>query len=94
MPSDKTKNDQPKSEKTLTNEEEDYEAHSGALPSTSVYDFLYQDVRRVGSFLAQFDEYGVRQSVKATESVGQTQTLKEPLSERSGCPPYLVRQQT
>jgi len=61
---------------TQANEEADFEELSGAPKENSVYDFLYQDVRRVGSFLAQFEEYGVRQAVKATESVGQTSTLK------------------
>jgi hypothetical protein len=48
------------------------EASRGAQPppgSPSVYDFLYQDVRRVGSLLAQFHPEGLLQSTKRTESV-------------------------
>lgn len=86
MPSEKTSSEPTKSEETLTSEEQDYEAHSGARPSNSVYDFLYQDVRRVASFLAQFEEYGVRQSVKATESVGNTQTVKGSATATAGLP--------
>jgi hypothetical protein len=36
--------------------------------SDSVYDFLYHDVRRVGSFLAQFDDAGHLQQVIQSES--------------------------
>ena len=34
----------------------------------SVYDFLYQDARRIGSFLAQFDDSGHLQQVRQSES--------------------------
>lgn len=37
----------------------------------SVYDFLYHDVRRVGSFLAQFDYFGHLQSIVHNESVAK-----------------------
>lgn len=86
MPSEKTSSEQTKSDGTPTSEEQDYEAHSRAQRSNSVYDFLYQDVRRVASFLAQFEEYGVRQSVKATESVGNTQTLRGSATGTIGLP--------
>ncbi len=36
----------------------------------SVYDILYYDARRIGSFLAQFDPSGHLQQVTQTESVG------------------------
>ena len=38
------------------------EAHAEP-PNDSVYDFLYHDARRVGSFLAQFDDAGHLQQV-------------------------------
>lgn len=50
--------------------------------SDSVLDFLYNDVRRVGSFLAQFDESGHLQRVVQRESasLGQKRGLKVNLS--------------
>ena len=39
------------------------------LEKDSVFDFLYHDVRRVGSFLAQFDDAGYLQSLTRSESV-------------------------
>lgn len=57
-------------------EEVDSEELLEGRKSNSVYDFLYQDVRRVGSFLAQFEEHGVRQSIKSTEGTGRAQTVK------------------
>lgn len=74
------------SEEMQTSGEADSEEHFEAPKRSSVYDFLYQDVRRVGSFLAQFDEYGVRQSVKATESVGKAQAVKGAASGTLGLP--------
>jgi hypothetical protein len=44
--------------------------------SGSVLDFLYHDARRVGSFLAQFETYGVPSQVKATESAGRSETTR------------------
>lgn len=38
----------------------------------SVYDFLYNDARRVASFLAQFHDHGLLQGVKATETAART----------------------
>jgi len=41
-------------------------------PSTdSVYDFLYHDARRIGSFLAQFDDFGHLQQITANETVSK-----------------------
>jgi hypothetical protein len=34
-----------------------------------VYDFLYHDARRIGSFLAQFDAFGHLQQIRQTDSV-------------------------
>lgn len=42
----------------------------------SVFDFLYHDARRVGSFLAQFETYGVPSGVTATESAGRSTLTK------------------
>jgi len=38
----------------------------------SVYDFLYYDARRVGSFLAQFDPAGHLQQYRRTDTVGSS----------------------
>ncbi len=46
----------------------------GEPGSDSVFDFLYHDVRRVGSFLAQFDDAGHLQQV--TQSDGATRSSK------------------
>ncbi len=42
------------------------EPHAG-----SVYDFLYYDVRRVGSFLSQFDDLGLPTRVSISEAVAK-----------------------
>jgi hypothetical protein len=52
----------------------------------SVFDFLYHDARRVGSFLAQFDKSGHLQQVKQTESVGRTSSNKAGMSGSGGVP--------
>jgi hypothetical protein len=55
-------------------------AADGSVPlprnqrNNSVFDFLYDDHRRIASFLAQFETYGVLQQVKATESVSHKGT--------------------
>lgn len=41
----------------------------GEQENDSVYDFLYHDVRRVGSFLAQFDDAGHLQQVTQSDKV-------------------------
>lgn len=61
------------SSETLPTDVSASEAPYEGPPQNSVYDFIYQDVRRIGSFLAQFDEHGVRQSVKATEATGRVE---------------------
>lgn len=45
-------------------------------PVASVFDFLYHDARRVGSFLAQFSTYGVLSGVTTTEAVGRAATTR------------------
>ena len=51
------------------------EAASGRAPgepeNDSVYDFLYQDVRRVGSYLAQFDAAGHLTAITQSESIAK-----------------------
>lgn len=44
--------------------------------SRSVYDFLYHDARRVGSYLAQFEASGLLQSVKRTVSAEETESSR------------------
>jgi hypothetical protein len=58
------------SERELTASEEAQDDQ----PNDSVYDFLYHDVRRVGSFLAQFDEAGHLQQVTQSESATRGQS--------------------
>ncbi len=53
----------------LSGENEVSGKEPGEQGNDSVYDFLYQDVRRVGSFLAQFDEAGHLQQIKQSEAV-------------------------
>lgn len=43
---------------------------------SSVYDFLYHDARRIAAFLAQFNTYGILNSVKAQEAVGRSSSTK------------------
>lgn len=45
---------------------------SGPEEDVSVFDFLYQDERRIASFLAQFDPNGVVQSLKRTLQAAQS----------------------
>lgn len=49
---------------------------SGLQEKNSVYDFLYHDVNRIGSFLAQFDPYGhlknLVRSMSTTETANST----------------------
>ena len=54
---------------TLKNELAASDAEQEEPQSDSVYDFLYHDVRRVGSFLAQFDDAGHLQRVTQSEGV-------------------------
>jgi hypothetical protein len=56
----------------------------GLRVGPSVYDFLYQDVRRVGSLLAQFEPSGHLQSIKHLDGYSETaesnKTLKPTLN--------------
>lgn len=51
-----------------------------APQSSSVYDFLYHDARRIAAFLAQFETYGVLQGVKSHESVGKSSSSRSTAS--------------
>lgn len=57
-------------------EKEAFEREPGVPESVSVYDFLYHDARRVGSFLAQFDDNGHLQQIKEGDSSARTSSLK------------------
>lgn len=54
--------------------------------TASVYDFLYHDARRVGSFLSQFHASGLLQSVKETEALGENTATKSGASAGGGLP--------
>jgi hypothetical protein len=54
---------------TSKKEKEVSDAELDERPSDTVYDFLYHDARRVGSFLAQFDDSGHLQKLTQSESV-------------------------
>jgi hypothetical protein len=51
------------------NVEKASEEERAAPESTSVFDFIYHDARRIASFLSQFDDNGHLTSIKQTESV-------------------------
>jgi len=48
------------------------DVEQGPAAGPSVYDFLYQDVRRVGSLLAQFDPSGHLQSIKHLDGYSES----------------------
>lgn len=60
--------------------------------SASVYDFLYHDARRVGSFLAQFEMHGVRSQVKHTKNEGRDASLRKTGTGEAGIPPFVKGQ--
>jgi hypothetical protein len=66
-----TRNELTKSEKAPTSGEGASAQEREGQKRDSVLDFLYHDHRRIASFLAQFETYGILQQVKATESVGR-----------------------
>lgn len=55
------------------------DAEHGQAEPDSVFDFLYYDSQRVGSFLAQFDPNGLLQSLKQAASVGEGRGAKHTL---------------
>lgn len=56
------------------NEEKTSDAALEQDAASSVFDFLYYDARRIGSYLAQFDPSGHLQAYKQSESVGSSAT--------------------
>lgn len=59
---------------------------------SSVYDFLYHDARRVGSFLAQFETHGVPSQTKATESTGRSAATRTSTGGDFGVPAVMKAQ--
>jgi hypothetical protein len=53
------------------NEEKALEKELDALENDSVFDFLYCDSGRIGSFLAQFDDSGLLEKVIQRESASR-----------------------
>ena len=74
------------------------EKASGGVPegptSTSVLDFLYHDARRVGSFLAQFDDAGHLQQITQEESAGKREQSTTSWRAGAGVPILLGGQMT
>lgn len=66
--------------------EQAFDEESGPSEITVVFDFLYHDPQRVGSFLAQFDPDGHLQSLKRSENVGTSRTAKSGMQGRAGVP--------
>lgn len=61
--------------------------------SDSVFDFLYYDARRVGSYLSQFDNFGLLQTIKHVE--GTTEARSSSFSGSAGLNvPLVVKGQT
>jgi hypothetical protein len=86
MPSHETSNEPTISDEVPKNDESASGNSITDQKNNSVYDFLYHDVRRIASFLAQFQTYGVLQQIKATESVGRSGTSKTVISGDLGVP--------
>jgi hypothetical protein len=80
MPSSEINNERTKSDETSKNAESDLAAPPQSRRSNSVFDFLYHDARRIGSFLAEFETYGVLQRVTATETASRTESEKSGLT--------------
>ena len=64
------------SNEAQTSDADASEKQSQDQRSNFVYDFLYHDVRRIASFLAQFQDYGILQSIKSTESTSHSGSVK------------------
>jgi len=62
------------------------DAEQDAQQNDSVYDFLYQDTRRIGSFLAQFDDAGHLQQLKQTDTVKRSGRRGFKISAGGGVP--------
>jgi hypothetical protein len=86
MPSNETDDELTRSEEAPKSAESGLEPQQEDQKNNLVYDFLYHDARRIASFLAQFETYGVLQQVKATESVGHVGTSKTTIAANAGVP--------
>jgi hypothetical protein len=86
MPSNETSKNPTRSREVLTGASDDSENLSENPERNSVYEFLYHDVARVASFLAQFETYGVLLNTKATEIAGRSTTTKGLVSAKGGVP--------
>ena len=75
MPSTKTEEMSKASPETQMNEGNSLEAPLRDQESDSVYDFIYHDVRRIASFISQFQEYGHDVGVKAGIGTKQSGTI-------------------
>ncbi|MBX9824777.1 MAG: hypothetical protein K2Y27_07250 [Xanthobacteraceae bacterium] len=80
MPSSETENEPSKSDEAQKSDEIASGPQSAAQKSNLVFDFLYHDHRRIASFLAQFETYGVLQQVKALEYTSESDTTKTGLT--------------
>jgi hypothetical protein len=65
-----------------------FEEAPDAPETDSVFDFLYHDVRRVGSFLAQLDEAGHLQQVTQTDLVTKSRNLSWKAGLSAGIPKF------
>jgi hypothetical protein len=86
MPSNEIGDVPTKSNEALASGASDCAVQPPPQRRSSVYDFLYQDARRIGSFLAQFQTYGVEQSIKTSESVRQGTSSKSGMTAVGGVP--------
>ncbi len=53
---------------------------------SEVRDFLYNDARRIGSYLSQFDPFGHLQSIKTSDAAGENQSTKSTFAGKAGVP--------
>lgn len=73
----------------LTTSGEPSDAGSDQPDGASVYDFLYHDARRVGSFLAQFEPHGHLQALTRTLGVTDATATKSGAGGGGGIPSVL-----
>ncbi len=76
MPSNEQGSELTKSDEVSKNASSDSGVPQGVQGSNLVFDFLYHDARRIASFLAQFETYGVLQQVRTTETAARLGTTK------------------
>jgi hypothetical protein len=86
MPSKKTSNELTTSEQASMSDASDSVPPHEVQENVKIRDFLYHDVRRVSSLLAQFQTYGVRQQVKAIESAARIAVTETTVGGQFGVP--------